>query len=258
MAIITLTTDLGHRDFYQAALKGAILTQLPEARIIDISHQISSYNIPQAAFILKNSYKFFPQNAVHIVGVDTNYEQVPRYLLVANKGHYFIGADNGIFSLLFDEKPEQIIQLNIKPNPEFGHFPLLDVFVKAACHVASGKNIAEIGTLTDEFLHSSLMQPVVDANIIRGGVIYIDSFQNVLTNITRELFEKTAANRPFDIYFRRNESISKISTHYNDVPQGEKLALFSITNYLEIAINKGNAAGLLGLGPGDMVRIEFK
>ncbi|MCO4294402.1 SAM-dependent chlorinase/fluorinase [Solitalea sp. MAHUQ-68] len=258
MAIITLTTDLGHRDFYQAALKGAILSQIPEARIVDISHQISSYNIPQAAFILKNSYKFFPQNTVHVVGIDADYNQSPRYLLVVNNGHYFIGADNGIFSLLFDEKPEKIIQLNIKPNAEFGHFPLLDVFVKAACHVAMGKDMNEIGTLTDNYHHSSLMQPVLDGNIIRGSVIYIDSFQNVITNITRELFEQSGAKRPFDIYFRRNESINKISTHYNDVPQGEKLALFSITNFLEIAINKGNAAGLLGLSPGDMVRIEFK
>ena len=82
MAIITLTTDLGHRDFYQAALKGAILSEHPEARIVDISHQISSYNIPQAAFILKNSFKFFPQGTIHVIGIDPDYEQKPNYLTV--------------------------------------------------------------------------------------------------------------------------------------------------------------------------------
>lgn len=258
MAIITLTTDLGHRDFYQAALKGAILSEHPEARIVDISHQISSYNIPQAAFILKNSFKFFPQGTIHIIGIDPDYDQKPNYLVVEYQGHFFIGPDNGVFSLLFDHQPQQIVSITIQPNPEFGHFPLLDVFVKAACHLSKGGTVSEIGNPVNNFYHRSLIQPVVDSNIIRGSVIYIDSFQNVITNITRDLYESAGNNRPFDIYFRRNESISKISKHYNDVPEGEKLALFSITNYLEIAINKGNAAGLLGLQLGDIVRIEFK
>ncbi|UKJ06028.1 SAM hydrolase/SAM-dependent halogenase family protein [Solitalea lacus] len=258
MAIITLTTDLGHRDFYQAALKGAILSQLPEVRIVDISHQISSYNIPQAAFILKNSYKFFPKDSIHIIGIDPDYNQSPNYLIVEYNGHRFIGADNGVFSLLFDEAPTEIFKIKLSTNAELGHFPLLDVFVKAACHLAKGGKAADIGTEIKDYNHRTLIQPIVESNMIRGSVLYIDSFQNVITNISREVYEMNVAARNFDIIFRRNESISRISKHYNDVPEGEKLALFSITGYLEIAINKGNAAGLLGLHLGDMVRIEFR
>lgn len=102
------------------------------------------------------------------------------------------------------------------------------------------------------------LQPVIEGDVIRGSVIYIDSFQNVITNITKDLFTKQQKNRKFSLYFRRNESISSLSWHYNEVPEGEKLCLFGISNHLEIAINKGNASGLLGLHLGDIVRIEFK
>ncbi|SMO44315.1 SAM hydrolase/SAM-dependent halogenase family protein [Solitalea koreensis] len=257
MAIITLTTDLGHKDFYQSALKGAILSQLPNANIIDVSHQISSYNIPQAAFILKNSYKFFPKGTVHLIGIDANYGSNPRYLAMASDGHYFVGPDNGIFSLLFEHPPTKIVAINIKAEAKFLHFPLLDIFVKAACHLANGGVLTGLGAETTDYNHRSLIQPVVEQNIIRGSVIYIDSFQNVITNITKELFESARMKRRFEVYFRRNESINKINIHYNEVPEGEKLCIFSISNFLEIAINKGNAAGLLGLHVGDIIRIEF-
>ena len=101
------------------------------------------------------------------------------------------------------------------------------------------------------------LHPVIERDIIRGSVIYIDAFQNVITNITRELFTAVQRNRDFTLYFRKNESISQLSWHYNEVPEGEKLCLFGISNYLEIAINKGNASGLLGLHLNDIVRIEF-
>lgn len=257
MAIITLTTDLGSKDFYQAALKGSLLKLLPQVNLVDISHDIPAYNIPQAAFVLKNAFHYFPNETVHLVGIDSVYQEHTRYLAMRYKDHFFVGSDNGIFSLLFDEEPEEIVEVNIMQDLNFLHFPLSDILAKAACHLAKGGKLKEIGLPMNSIEQRMTLQPVIEGDIIRGSVIYIDAFQNVITNITKELFTRQQRKRNFSLYFRRNESISSLSWHYNEVPEGEKLCLFGISNHLEIAINKGNASGLLGLHLGDIVRIEF-
>ncbi len=257
MAIITLTTDLGYKDFYQAALKGSILSQMPNAHIVDITHHIAAFNIPQAAFIIKNAFHYFPKGTVHLIGIDSVFNENARYLALKYKEHFFIGSDNGIFSLLFDEYPSEIVELNIMQDLKFLHFPLSDIFPKAASHLAKGGKLKDIGLPVSAIEEKMSLQPVIERDIIRGSVIYIDSFQNVITNITKEIFTSVQRNRGFTLYFRRNETLSQLSWHYNEVPEGEKLCLFGISNHLEIAINKGNAAGLLGLHLGDIVRIEF-
>lgn len=257
MGIITLTTDLGHKDFYQAALKGSLLSLLPAVRIVDISHDIAPFDLQQAAFIIKNSYHYFPKKTVHLIGVDSVYNRDTRYLAMKYKGYYFIGADNGIFSLIFDSKPEEIVEISIIQDLKFLHFPLTDIFAKAACHLAKGGNLVDIGEPVDDLVEKKTLEPIVDDDSIRGRVIYIDSFQNVITNIHKELFTQVQRERSFILYFKRNETIRHLSWHYNEVPEGEKLCLFGISNYLEIAINKGNASGLLGLKADEVVRIEF-
>jgi len=258
MGIITLTTDLGHKDFYQAALKGSIISLYPTVRLVDISHDIAPFNIQQAAFVLKNAYKYFPKDTVHLIGIDSVFNKDTRYLAVKHKGHYFVGADNGIFSLLFEDVPEKAVELNIMQDLKFLHFPLTDIFAKAATHLAKGGTMEDIGDPVESLVKRVIIQPIIDGNTIRGSVIYIDSFQNVITNINKELFNQIQKNRDFELFFRRNESIKHLSWHYNEVPEGEKLCLFGISNHLEIAINKGNASGLLGLQVGDIIRIEFK
>jgi len=257
MAIITLTTDLGSKDFYQAALKGSIVSLLPNVNIIDITHEISAFNIPQAAFVLKNAFPYFPKGTVHLIGIDSVYHDETRYLALKFRDHYFVGSDNGIFSLMFEQEPEEIVELNIMQDLKFLHFPLTDIFAKAACHLANGGVLKDIGLPVTSTEQRMNLQPVIERDIIRGSVIYIDSFQNVITNISKELFTRVQQNRAFTLFFRRNESISQLSWHYNEVPEGEKLCLFGISNYLEIAINKGNASGLLGLHINDIIRIEF-
>jgi S-adenosylmethionine hydrolase len=258
MAIITLTTDLGYKDFYQAALKGSILSQLSNANIVDISHDISAFNIPQAAFILRNAFHHFPKGTVHLIGIDSVFNEKTRYLALKYREHYFVGSDNGIFSLLFEEEPAEIVELNIMQDLKYLHFPLSDIFPKAATHLARGGRLKDIGIPVSGVEDRMTLQPVIERDIIRGSVIYIDSFQNIITNITKEIFTRVQLNRDFTLFFKRNESISQLSWHYNEVPEGEKLCLFGISNHLEIAINKGNASGLLGLHLGDIVRIEFQ
>src|ERR1700749_620214 len=258
MAIITLTTDLGDKDIYQAALKGSILTLLPSVNIIDITNSVAVFDVQQAAFILKNSFYYFPDNTVHLIGIDTVYSGDTKYLAIRYKNHYFVGSDNGIFSLMFDKDPDEIVEINIMQDLKFLHFPLADIFVKAACHLAKRGSLAQIGLPVSDFEKKMNLQPVVEKNLIKGVVIYIDSFQNVITNITKEFFNTVQQGRRFMLSFKRNETINHLSWHYNEVPEGEKLCLFGISDHLEIAINKGNASGLLGLSLGDTVIINFE
>lgn len=258
MGIITLTTDLGHKDFYQAALKGSILSLYPAVKLVDISHTIEPYNIQQAAFTLKNAYTFFPPKTVHLVGIDSVYNVRTRYVAIRYKQYYFVGADNGIFSLIFEDEPDEVVELNLVQDLKFLHFPLTDILSKAASALAKGGKLTDIGDPIDTIDSRTVIQPIVNESSIKGSVIYIDSFQNAITNIDKDLFTRVQANRSFTVNFRRNETIKNLSWHYNEVPEGEKLCLFGITNHLEIAINKGKASSLLGLHIGETVHIEFE
>lgn len=252
MAIITLTTDFGLKDHYASAVKGAILKQLPNVTIIDISHKIGKYNLPETAFILKNAYPNFPKGSIHIIGVRSEQSSQSPQVIVFSDGHYFIGADNGIFSLLLDSPIDKIIAL--PPNDSV--FPTLDIFVDAACHIAQGKPFENLGTPTQSLFELLPFRATSMDDLIRGTVIYIDTYGNVIINITKTLFTKIANGRSFTIELKSHE-IKTISKFYNDVPNGEVLALFNSTGYLEIAVNLGKADSLLHFKINDNIPIHF-
>ena len=259
MSIITLTTDLGLKDYYVAGIKGHILSQLPDANIVDISHEIPVFNISVAAFCLKNCYHDFPKGSIHIIGVSPEANEFTRHVVIKHQNHYFIGADNGMFSLLFDEIPKVIFDLNIISNEEKRTFPTKDIFVPAACHIGRGGTLELIGTKIEGLTERTNFQPVIEDDVIRGMAMYIDSYGNVTTNITKSLIKLVGKNRDFSIVFRRSDyNIHELKFNYSEVPEGEKLALFSTNNHLEIAINKGNASKLFGIKLSDTIRIEFK
>lgn len=259
MAVITLTTDLGTKDYYLSTIKGAIISQYPEAQIVDISHEINKHDILQAAFTLRNAYRSFPNGTIHILGLNPESSIDSRHVAIFIDGHYFVGSDNGIFSLIFDKKPDMIVELNLTQETDFLTFPTNDVFVKAACHIARGGTLEVIGKEIENYHEKTMIRPIIDNNVLKGSVIYIDSYGNVITNITTSLFKEAGHDREFTIYLKQTGyTISQISATYNEVPDGEKLALFSSTGYLEIAINQGGASGLMGLDLNDTIRIEFK
>ena len=267
MPIITLTTDLGLKDHYVASVKGAILSQIPDINIVDITHNIDAFNISQTAYVIRNCYKNFPAGSIHILGVDAELSIDNSHLAVFAGGHYFIGTDNGTFPLLFDElKAEKIVQLNISQNTDSLTFPIKDVFVIAACHIARGGTLEIIGKEIAAFKEiKSELKPVTEHDIntnndiIKGAVVYIDTYGNTTTKISKDLFEQVRKGRDFVILFgRENERISKLREKYKDANKGEKLAIFSVNGMLEIAQNKGRATDLLGLKIHDYVRIEFK
>lgn len=257
MAIITLTTDLGLKDYYVSAIKGAILSQLPDVSIVDITHLIPSFNIQEAAYVLKNSFPNFPQGTVHIIGVNVEATAQTPHIGVEAGGHYFIGADNGIFSLLFDKVPDKIVELNLSYDESSPSFPTRNIFVKAACHLARGGELDLIGNEKKTVNERILFRPVTIGDSVRGRIIYIDSYNNVVTNITQKLIKETGRGRTFTVRFGSHE-ISKLSKTYNDVAEGEILALYNAAGYLEIAMNKGKASQLLNLHMGDTVTLLFQ
>lgn len=256
MSIITLTSDWGLKDPYVAAVKGSILKQMPEATIVDISHGIPPFEIEQAAFVLRNAFPNFPKGSVHILGINTEESEKFGHMVVEFEGQYFIGTDNGIFSLLFERKPEKIVELTINQDSDYFTFSSRDRFVKAAVHLAKGNKIEELGPLSNHLVEKILLKPVVDEQVIKGHVMYIDVYENIITNISEDIFNTVRKGRKFGIQFRSYE-ITTISRSYTDVAPGEILALFDSSGYLEIAMNQGNAAGLLGLERKNMIRIEF-
>jgi S-adenosylmethionine hydrolase len=264
MAIITLTTDMGLRDHYVAAVKGAILSQHAEAQIVDISHQIAPFDNQHTAFVLRNAYPEFPRGTIHIIGVNGEADGRTPHLVVRHDGHYFIGADNGIFSLLFDTKPHEAFELTIKLDTDHLAFPTKNIFVKAACHIARGGTPEVIGRKVVTLREQLNFRPVMHSDAIKGAVIHIDSYGNVVTNITRTHFDELIKAHTFKISFGRSiHDITEIHSTYADVPQGERLAFFGATGFLEIAVNKGVAGGgggaaqLLGLRVSDPVRLEI-
>jgi S-adenosyl-L-methionine hydrolase (adenosine-forming) len=258
MPIITLISDWGLRDHYAGAVKGAILKSDPGITIVDITHQIKPFDILQAAFVLRNTFLNYPEGSVHIMGVNSDETDASFHIAVLYEGHFFVGTDNGIFSLAFDRAAEKIICIDVIYDSNYHTFPVRDRFAKAAVHLATGKPIGELGFELEALQEKFNFRPVVEKSLIIGKVIYIDAYENLFVNITKELFDRVRQQRDFNILIRNREyRIDSISTAYNDVPPGNELALFGSTGYLEIAINQGNAAGLMGIEPDDNIRIEF-
>lgn len=246
MALITLISDWGANDYYTAAVKGMIYKNYPEANVIDITHQIKPFDVEQAAYVVKNVYENFPDGTVHLIGVNTEESINHPHSIAFYRQQYFIGTDNGIFSMIFEEEPEKLIILDILQDS--GHFTFSgrDRFVKAAIHLAKGGKIEELGNEKGEMKRKLQFEPVVDKDAIRGVVAHIDTYQNLLTNIPKQLFTEKAKGKNFTI-FLRSTSVNQINESYGDVPVGEVVALFSSSDMLEIAINKGKAASLLGI-----------
>ncbi|MBS1942879.1 MAG: SAM-dependent chlorinase/fluorinase [Bacteroidetes bacterium] len=265
MAIITLLSDMGTRDHYVAAVKGAILSQLPGAVIVDISHSIAPFNNMHAAFVLRNAWHEFPEGTIHIIGVNPEADSKTAHLAVHHRGHFFIGADNGIFSLLFDGKPEEAYELTMKLDTDHLAFPTKNIFVKAACHLGRGGIIGMLGRKVENVRELLSVRPVVMGETIKGEVIHVDHYGNVVTNISKDLFTSVVKHRNFRISFGRPmHDIRQVHKTYSDVPHGERVAFFGDSGFLEIAINKGvvggggGAAQLLGLGVTDAVRLELE
>ena len=277
MPIITLTTDFGEKDYFAGAVKGAIYSELSDVRIVDISHSVSPFHISEAAYIIKNAYKSFPKGSIHIIGIDSELTPENKHLAVKLDEHFFICANNGILSLLAAEiNPEKIVEINIHDKIQT-NFPVLDVFVKVACHLARGGTLEVIGKNIPEIKYMRELEPLVNSekNQILGHVMYIDNYGNVITNISRKLVETVGKGRDLNIQARRVNFTEIYETYSHAInfniekekrmeEDGKKLAIFNSGGYVELAIYKSNPSSvggahtLFGLGYLDTVSINFK
>jgi len=259
MGIITLTSDWGIKDHYAGMVKGAILSKLPGVMVVDISHSILPYHLNSASFVLKNTFASFPKKTIHVIDITSDATIDMPHVVVLYDGYFFIGTDNGIFSLIFDHEPDDIYEIEMMQDTDTFTFSAHDLFIKVAEHIVAGKPLEDIGPRRDRLTQRIPLKPVTTEDLIKGHVIYIDSYENVFTNITRDLFTQVGKKRKFSISFGASRyEVDVISQSYKDVSEGEILALFSSTGHLEIAVGMGNAAGLLGLKLDDSVRVEFK
>ncbi|AZJ31550.1 hypothetical protein SAMN05444344_2033 [Tenacibaculum mesophilum] len=275
MSLITLTTDFGTKDHFVGAVKGAIYSELPDAKIVDITHEISPFNITETAYILKNAYKSFPDKTIHVIGVDSELSVDNKHIALELDNHYFICPDNGLISMIASEiKPTKIFEINIHDRIE-SSFPVLDVFVQVASHIARGGSLSVIGREVDTYKKIVEIKPKVNEQqtIIAGGVIYIDNYGNVITNISKKQFNTIGKGRDYKVTARRY-TFSKIYSRYNEIVDfsvtdkrqydGEKLAIFNSAGFLEIAIYRSNletvggASTLLGLEYRDTITVEFE
>lgn len=275
MAIITLTTDFGEKDHFAGAVKGAIYNELPDVKIVDISHSVSPFSIPEAAYIIQNAYSSFPKGTIHIIGIDSEINEENKHIAIKLDDHYFLCANNGIMSMVCsDIAPEKIVEINIHDKIETS-FPVLDVFVKVACHIARGGTLEVIGKLIETIKPIKNIIPFVndEKNQIIGNVIYIDNYGNVVINIKRAFFESIQKGRNFEIY-ARSYRFKKIHRKYSDIvnfkipidkrnDEGRGLVVFNSSDYMEIAIYKSNcetvggASTLMGLNMRDTITIQF-
>ncbi len=247
MPLLTLTSDIGNQDYLVGAVKAKLLHTNSEFTFVDISHCIPPFNYPQAAYICRSAFANFPDFTYHLILINL-FEKKPDHLLLAfHKNHYFLCADNGLLSMILETTPELVIGIPLDKNVIRNTLHCADIMGQTVNKLVQGESIQNIGIPDMAFIEKNALRPLLGQAWIEGQIIFIDNFENVIVNITREQFEEQRKGRSFKIIFKRDEVIDRISESYADAHEGEKLALFNSAGYLEIAINKGNAAGLFGL-----------
>lgn len=274
MSIITITTDYGLKDHFVGAIKGKILSDAKNAIIVDISHDISPFNSTEASYIISSCYNNFPKGTVHLIGVDAEQNRETQHIAMLWNDHYFICADNGILSMLIqNSKPQELVQINF-PSSITNNVSDIDILIKAATHLSLGGNIIDLGTTIYAIKEVTELTATVseDLNIIKGYVVYIDNFGNVVTNISQTLYEQVAKGRNCEIRFKTNR-LTTLVKKYSDIATSDKypiknyeglqLALFNQAGFLEIAIFRsnpktvGSAKSLLGLDYRDVITVAF-
>ena len=251
--LLTLTTDYGRQDFHLPRLKAHLLSAVRPLQIVDISHEIPPFNITRAAFIFKRVWSHYPEGTIHLISVNDYYAPRSRFLAIRHERQYFIGPDNGIFSLIFGRLPDATYVIDgYKKSAS-----LPEIYARAIGHVASEKPFHEVGLPATKLTESLSFQPVIGQDYIRGTVTFIDQYDNVTTNISRDRFEQIRQGRPFQLLIKRMQPIEALSAHYHDVPQGEALCRFSSDGLLEVAINMDRAASMLSIQEEDMVQVQF-
>jgi len=259
-SIVTLTTDWSTNDYYTGIVKALIISKCKDVSIIDISHNIQPYSIPQAAFIVKSVYKNFPLGTIHIIGVNSINSKNNSVLVVVIENQYFITSNNGFIDLLLSENQEiqEIYEFKIAKNISF---PEKDIFTEIACKIINNENISDFSVDKNKINLISNLLPIINEKSISGNIIYIDSYGNIITNITKNLFQENIAYAYYAYCIIINNSplikITTISDNYDSVKKGELVAIFNSLGLLEIAQRNGNFAQMFAIDYSSPILIIF-
>ena len=254
MPVITLTTEWQAFDYYNGILKGKLASLCPGTTIIENATGLSPFNIQKSAFVLRNTFEHYPEGSVHIICVQSEYSEKSPHVIVKAKGHFFIGADNGIFHLLLNSEPDRIVKLESHRDSQ--KINEARVFAEAAAAIIKDGDISAYGEEKKTIKEMIPFRATIEEDAISGSIIFIDTYGNAISNITHDLFKRVFSNKKFQVAIRSNSNIiDHISPSYNNESVGDLLAVFNSLDLLEIGINGTNASELLSLQAGDIVRI---
>ncbi len=254
--IVTFLSDFGEEDHYVAAVKAQIIQADSDVRIVDISHRITPFDIAHAAYVIRNCFQQFPANSIHLLAIDPSNQSTIDAVVARIDGHIFICPDNGLVSLVSDNEPEEIFQVDSKPTS----FLARDLLGPICRKVLEESDLSKVGKPTENYLKLVNRMPKVTKREIVGNVIRVDGYGNLITNIKKSDFDKIQelnGNVPYQVQFGR-EIYHKFHHHYADVEPGDCYVLFNGNGFLQVGINKGNAHQLLGLRLEAPVYIEFE
>lgn len=256
MPLITLTTDWGFKDPFVGALKGSILSDCSSAQIIDISHFVPVHDIVQGAYIFKNAAKHFPAGTIHIIAIENNQVELAPLIIIKHNNQHYIGSDCGIFSMIFNEVPDDIAR--VKAPILLRKTNTTHIIARTAAYLANGGDLYQVGEKIPVYEERIFPRAVIEGDFIRATVIYIDHFGNAVLNLDAGSFKKIGRDRPFSLLLKRYTiEQEKLYLHYSEVGEGEAISIMNAGGMMEVAIYNGNASLLIGIKTGDIIRIEF-
>ena len=242
MQTVSITTDWGTSGLYAGLFKAKLVQRVPDVQIVEISHAIEPYKVADAVFALKNAYPYFAPNTIHIISVASmgiqNHSKNREFVCFKYNNQYFIGPNNGLWSLLLPEKIATVYKIDTPRRAELGgSFIESEIFVDAVQKISSGMQPEEIGEAIECYQGPIIGAPVVEQNVLRGNLLYFDVYGNAITNITRAYFDNIGKGRPFTITVaRENMSTNVLSNDYDESTNNVIIAMFNTSGYLEIAI----------------------
>ena len=263
MSIITLLSDFGLKDPYVAGMKAVILSIHPQARIVDITHEIEKFNIRMGAFVLASATPYFPAGTIHVAVVDPGVGTKRRPITVETKRAFYAGPDNGL--LMLAAQKEGITHVYHVNNPQYvlprvsRTFHGRDIFASVAAHLAEGNSPSKFGPEIHDYLLPEFTKPHVKKGELFGEVLHIDDFGNLVSNISAEDLEKMGIREGCSLHVKLNGKMLtlKLCSAYGEVPAKTPLTIIGSSDFLEVSVNQGDASRMFKVKVGDPVYVSL-
>jgi hypothetical protein len=255
--ILTLTTDFGLSDHYVGTMKGVVHSICPRARIVDISHGVTPFEVAEGAYLIAQAYRYFPKKTVHVVVVDPGVGTARRPILMEAAGQYFVAPDNGVLSMIYAREKHKI---RLIANDRYFRKPVSrtfhgrDIFAPVAAHVAAGVAPSRMGKLIEDYLRPAFAQPQrTGKRSWAGRILRIDHFGNIITNFHQDEFPDLE-RRNFSLNLGPHQ-VTVLARNYAEAGPGELFAIVGSSGYLEVSVNQGSAAGQIHCETGAPVEL---